>query len=344
MMLHTAVMMDEDVSLAKTVTAPIILMLCSNFVIEEEGGIVQLAHLSVREFLEEKTINGCHEFSATEANTQVAETCLNFWGFNGAQLQNLEGATRFFQVLERLYMENFKEHSDGNEEQHEIEEVKCPCTRTFFADEFFGGWNRYSDSSISLGTAKFTELLQIDHKTPVLNCKLFLFALYCSASWPDHYVAAKTARKDKLTKLHECFWWFFRTPGGFDIYQQWADGYQGLPGPEREIYMYKEDNVLKLSRFLTICYYQFDELLPDLMEENWLMERNNYANMNGLHLATERRNHVILRYLIACGADVNASDKNGSTALHFAAKNGDTEAIRLLCGIDGRGTLQKVPN
>jgi ankyrin repeat protein len=343
MMLHTAVMMDEDMSLAKTVTAPVILMLCSNFVIEEEGGIIQLAHLSVREFLEEKSINGCHEFSATEAYAQVAETCLKFWGFNEVQLQNVEEATRFSQVLERLYVENFsKGHSGGKEEQQEIEGVKRLLTRTLYVEEFFDDVNCFSDRSVSSGTAKFTELLQIDHETSIRNCKILLFALYCSFYWPDHCVAAKTARQDKSTKLHKCFWWFFRTPGGFDIYQQWAVGDQGLPGPIREISVYKEDDLLKPSRFLTICYYQFDELLPDLMEENWLMEHNDYANMNGLHLATERKNHDIVRFLIAHGADVNASNKIGFTALHFAAQNGDTEAIRLLCRIDGRETPGKV--
>jgi ankyrin repeat protein len=39
---------------------------------------------------------------------------------------------------------------------------------------------------------------------------------------------------------------------------------------------------------------------------------------------------VIVEYLIKHGADVNAIDRNGQTALHLACKNADVEDMRAL--------------
>jgi hypothetical protein len=61
------------------VTTGLIVDTCSNFFIVDSKGIVQLAHLSVREYLEVKNVEGRLIFSPEEAHAEVALTCLLYW-------------------------------------------------------------------------------------------------------------------------------------------------------------------------------------------------------------------------------------------------------------------------
>ena len=48
--------------------------------------------------------------------------------------------------------------------------------------------------------------------------------------------------------------------------------------------------------------------------------------------AAKEGDHQALRALVARKADVNASEADGTTALHWAARSNDEEAVRLLVG------------
>ncbi|TVY34358.1 Vegetative incompatibility protein HET-E-1 [Lachnellula subtilissima] len=61
------------------VTTSLIVDTCSNFFNVNSKGIVQLAHLSVREYLEVKNVAGCLIFSPEEAHAEVALTCILYW-------------------------------------------------------------------------------------------------------------------------------------------------------------------------------------------------------------------------------------------------------------------------
>ncbi|TVY88295.1 Vegetative incompatibility protein HET-E-1, partial [Lachnellula willkommii] len=61
------------------VTTSLIVDTCSNFFNVDSKGIVQLAHLSVREYLEVKDVGGCLIFSPEEAHAEVALTCILYW-------------------------------------------------------------------------------------------------------------------------------------------------------------------------------------------------------------------------------------------------------------------------
>ena len=49
-----------------------------------------------------------------------------------------------------------------------------------------------------------------------------------------------------------------------------------------------------------------------------------------LHSAAAGLHHEVCRVLIAAGADVNATQRNGFTPLHAAAQHGDDELVELL--------------
>ncbi|KAE8446360.1 hypothetical protein EG329_012109 [Mollisiaceae sp. DMI_Dod_QoI] len=61
------------------VTTDLIVDICSNFFMVDQRGFVQLAHLSVREYLEVKQVGGRLIFSPEEAHAEAALTCLLYW-------------------------------------------------------------------------------------------------------------------------------------------------------------------------------------------------------------------------------------------------------------------------
>ncbi len=60
-----------------------------------------------------------------------------------------------------------------------------------------------------------------------------------------------------------------------------------------------------------------------------------------LHIVTERRDAVWLRFLLAKGANPNIADKNGTTPLQLAAQLGFVEGVEILAE---RGADVDVPN
>lgn len=79
------------------------------------------------------------------------------------------------------------------------------------------------------------------------------------------------------------------------------------------------------------CFFA-PEMAADLIDKGadvGARSRNPMQNMP-LHAAAARRNHDAVRVLLEHGADVNARQEGGWTALHAAAQNGDSEMARLL--------------
>jgi ankyrin repeat protein len=61
-----------------------------------------------------------------------------------------------------------------------------------------------------------------------------------------------------------------------------------------------------------------------------LLKATEWDNATLLHDAVGQKHQDVAAYLLDKGADVNAVTKDGLTALHMAAQNGDTVIIRLL--------------
>jgi|TARA_R110000751_G_scaffold2018_1_gene7928 ankyrin repeat protein len=60
-----------------------------------------------------------------------------------------------------------------------------------------------------------------------------------------------------------------------------------------------------------------------------------------LHIVTQRRDAVWLRFLLSKGANPNLADKHGTTPLQLAAQLGFSEGVEILAG---RGAAVDVPN
>ena len=73
--LAAALSVDDD----EFISTDLIVGLCSNFFIVDAREFVQLAHLSVREYLEVKRIDGRLIYSPEEAHAQAALTCVLYW-------------------------------------------------------------------------------------------------------------------------------------------------------------------------------------------------------------------------------------------------------------------------
>lgn len=75
-----AIAMDPHGKLDESVKKEYVLDICSNFILLDNSDTVHLAHLSVREYLEQESFDDGHtrEFSPSLAHAQMAESCLAF--------------------------------------------------------------------------------------------------------------------------------------------------------------------------------------------------------------------------------------------------------------------------
>jgi ankyrin repeat protein len=73
-----------------------------------------------------------------------------------------------------------------------------------------------------------------------------------------------------------------------------------------------------------------------------LLKATEWDNATLLHDAVGQKHRDIAAYLLDKGADVNAVTKDGLTALHMAAQNGDIVIIKLLLEPERKATINPV--
>lgn len=88
---------------------------------------------------------------------------------------------------------------------------------------------------------------------------------------------------------------------------------------------------------------QGDEVTRFLEEPGSVLvnSRDLSSGETALHIVTERRDPVWLRFLLAKGANPNLADRNGTTPLQLAAQLGFSEGVEILAE---RGASVDVPN
>jgi len=103
-----------------------------------------------------------------------------------------------------------------------------------------------------------------------------------------------------------------------------------LIGQQRELVnSYSHDGWTPLHLACFFGHPAIAEALLDQKADVHARSRNPMQNMP-LHAAAAGRNREAVRLLLEHGADVNARQEGGWTALHSASQNGDVEMARLL--------------
>lgn len=78
------------------------------------------------------------------------------------------------------------------------------------------------------------------------------------------------------------------------------------------------------------------ESLTDLSDEGWTV----LQVLADFHSCRLKHREEFVRYATENGVNVNATDKDGKTVLHWAAKNGETEDVALLLAVGADKTLK----
>ena len=107
------------------------------------------------------------------------------------------------------------------------------------------------------------------------------------------------------------------------------------PCPSIEAFLPVDTNRTFLHEFAEGC---FGELNIDTYDMMCDMLRQHLDEINSqdiylltpLHLASKHGKHEFMRFLIENGANVDLREKQGKTALHFAAAQGDNYACEIL--------------
>ena len=81
-----------------------------------------------------------------------------------------------------------------------------------------------------------------------------------------------------------------------------------------------------IINFLELLVCQFIAVAKDA---DWLNIKNNHLQ-SPLHLAVLTKQPLIVRKLMAAGAEVDSPDRNGNTPLHLAAREGHTLIVKAL--------------
>ena len=84
-----------------------------------------------------------------------------------------------------------------------------------------------------------------------------------------------------------------------------------------------------------------------LKEGHCIDSIDDYNGDTPLHKAVWRNNHILVKLLIAAGANINISNKFGETPLHFAFYKTDNQTISILleagANINARNIYDKSP-
>ena len=214
------------------VKTDLIIGICSNFFTVDPRGFVQLAHLSVREYLEVKEVDGKLIYSPEETHAAAAYTCLLYFK-NVARLvaeqreydvdvEEVEASDEDEGEESDVDDDVGKEGEDANATKSQYDAQKAASSPFIKEGEDANAPKSPYDAPNADYFDLADEYLMTD-LAPKLEPREAIkrFQRYASIYWATHCEAAKKFRTESST-LNELFWEFLEDDGENPAFQQWT--------------------------------------------------------------------------------------------------------------------------
>lgn len=318
----------SDGSVASSVQEELVLEFCSNLLVEDTSGIVRLAHLSVRNYLEDRKPP---EFERHLNHRQAALTCLYFANsprfreMSNSEVETLqEGNVKSTKGFYSYVASNWHKHCRlvaGEVEDEEIERLM----EGFIDLPEFKEFNDAGLVDIALPTWLGGRWISIDGSPYFLReiFSILLTALEKSAQHAHDVMIGYVARGGDLshqtpfgnTLLHETIRLHLSSTAKALIDTDVILDTQNSDG----------DSALHFA-----CMYREEEVLQQLLYAGADANKKNMKGETPLHVAVIHRLPGAVETLLSANADVAAKDHLGNTPLHYATVVNSENILELL--------------
>jgi hypothetical protein len=347
-----AISIQADGSLMKNIQEGMILLFCSNFLLEGSGGIVRFAHLSVKHYLERKEPP---DYSSLEAHTQAATMCLFFRNsphYHEITSSTLELSYRVNSSLAKSFSSYVKtywarhcreakqnaeviEHEDSGHHERPNGDIDLASylPRDSQEEEFF---NSTSQLRLSAQNSDLINQVQklIDQFQPKASvkgiqkgtnpppCMLRDAIRLGDEETVEGLIAADVDvnARDEFgnTILHEAVRW-----NRLRILERLIDVEANLNAQN-----FNGDSPLHFAAF-----WGFGEVLQALISTGAERSARNQRGETALHIAVIQKHKEIVRILLVAGVDKNTTDNWGNTPLHYARLAKDIARDDSICNL-----------
>ena len=299
---YAAAIRDDGV-LDSEVDNGFVLDVCSNFVTIDTANEIQFVHASVREFLEDLTIDDLKVYSKSSVHIQAAKTCLIYLTssmFLSAPEVDLD--TGFSEYVRHLWAH----HCKSCEDNRKVDKVLWKSFLSFMSlKEIHPGFRRWH------GCLKSVQSLVSEH----YPWKSML--RYYNDSGFQNFVRRE---EDCLARepnpfLVACVFGFL------DVVERHSTEDQA---------MLNAQNSSSSSGLFLACKYGHVDIALILLEKGVSFDTEGIFGRTPLHYAVLTENEALVRLVLELGADVEIKDDIGLPPLYWAVCMGSLPLVRML--------------
>jgi ankyrin repeat protein len=324
--LADAVAVNTDGTSDQDVGRDYVLKICSNFIIADTSDIVQFAHLSVREYLEQRNSgeSQTQEYSPIQAHTQSAETCLAYMNrVNMTEFTRESGFPSYTMAFPGYVMMYWPMHCEMASENRGKGHLKALFT------EFTSGCEENPKLMQWI-----TELPRLSNLLPSFNDERYLLQsaissppspFFMACIWGFHEVINDSSKSKPTTvgllnTLGETGLYLSSEHGHCDVARQLLE--RGADINARGGYY---GNALQAASSKGHC-----QMVQLLLEKGADINAQGGALGGALQTASYRRHYRVVQLLLGSGADVNAQGGFFGNALQAASNGGHRKIVQLL--------------
>ena len=301
--LSYAAAIGDDGVLDSEVDNDFVLDACSNFVTIDTAKEVQFVHASVREFLEDLTINDLKVYSARSVHTQAAKTCLIYLTsrmFLAAPEIDLD--TGFPEYARNFWPDHCKSCEDNRKKDNVLQRSFSDFTSLKKVHPGFRRWHG--------GLKPYPKWLEEHY--PIPESMLHHYARGsrnlgelgedCLAREPNPFIVA-------------CVFGFL------DVVEEHSTKDQA---------MLNAQNSWSRSGLFLACKYGHVDIALILLKQGASIDQRDGVHRTSLKIAVFTGNEPLVRILLKAGANVENEDKFGERPLHVAVREGSISLVRML--------------